>query len=97
MKNILCKSSSILVNLIEGVVAVIALSISYAFIFEKDNQDHSIGLGLFVLLVWMLVLLIPNLFFKFNGKFHIKDNLYFQLAPLILGAGIYTIFQFVLY
>lgn len=97
MKNILCKSSSILVNLIEGVVAVIALSISYAFIFEKDNQDHSIGLGLFVLLVWMLVLLIPNLFFKFSGKFHIKDNLYFQLAPLIFGAGIYTIFQFVLY
>ena len=43
MKNILCKSSSILVNLIEGVVAVIALTISYAFIFEKDNQDHSIG------------------------------------------------------
>ena len=64
MKNILCKSSSILVNLVEGVVAVIALAISYAFIFEKDNQDHSIGLGLFVLLVWMLVLLIPNLFFE---------------------------------
>ncbi|MCR4887622.1 MAG: hypothetical protein K5979_00380 [Ruminococcus sp.] len=97
MKNILCKSSSILVNLIEGVVAVIALTISYAFIFEKDNQDHSIGLGLFVLLVWMLALLIPNLFFKFGGKFHIKDNLYFQLAPLIFGAGIYIIFQFVLY
>ena len=97
MKNILCKSCSILVNLIEGVVAVIALTISYAFIFEKDNQDHSIGLGLFVLLVWMLVLLIPNLFFKFSEKFHIKDNLYFQLAPLILGVGIYTIFQFVLY
>ena len=97
MKAILCKSSSVLVNLIEGVIAVIALTMSYAFVFEKDNQDHSIGLGLSVLLVWMLVLLIPNILFKFGRKFHIRESLYFQLAPLVLGAVIYIIFQFVLY
>ena len=97
MKNILCKSSSVFVNLMEGVIAVIALAMSYAFIFEKDNQDHSIGLGLFVLLVWMLVLLIPNIIFRFGAKFHRKDHLYFQFIPLIAGAGIYMILQFVLY
>ena len=97
MKNILCKSSSVLVNLIEGVAAVIALTMSYAFIFERNYKDHDIGLGLFVLIVWMLVLLIPNIIIKFSGKFRIKDNLLFQLAPLAVGAGIYSFFQLVLY
>lgn len=97
MKNISLKRSSIIFNLIEGVIAVIALTISYAFIFEKNNQDHDIGLGLFISFVWMLVLLIPNIFYKIIGKFHIKDTLYFQLAPLVLGSGIYIIFQLVLY
>ena len=95
MKNIVCKSSFI-VNLIEGVVAVIALTISYAFIFERDNRDHDIGLGLFILFAWIFALLIPNLFFRFVGKFHIKDTLFFQFVPLIIGAVIYTIYQFVL-
>ena len=95
MKNILCKSSSVLVNLIEGFVAVIALLMSYAFILEKDNPDHSIGLGVFVVLVWMLVLLIPNIFFNFGGKYRKKDFLLFQIIPFILGAGIYFIFQLV--
>ncbi len=97
MKTILCKSSSVIVNLTEGIAAVIALTMSYAFIFEKDNRDHSIGLGLFVLLVWLSVLLIPNVFIRSCGRFYIKDTLFFQLAPLILGAGIYILFQLVLY
>ena len=95
MKNIICKSSFI-VNLIEGVVAVIALTISYAFIFEKNNQDHDIGLGLFILSAWVSLLLIPNLLLIFVGKFRIKDNILFQFTPLILGSVIYTIYQFVL-
>ena len=69
---------------------------SYAFIFEKDNKDHGSGSGLLVLSVWMFVLVMPNLFIL-GGKFHIKDNYYFQLAPFILGAGIYIIFQLVPY
>ena len=95
MKNIICKSSFI-VNLIEGVVAVIALTTSYAFIFERDNQDHDIGLGLFILSAWVSLLLIPNLLLIFVGKFRIKDNILFQFTPLILGSVIYTIYQFVL-
>ena len=97
MKNKLYKSSSIIINLLEGVIAVIALTMGYAFIFERDNQNHSIGLGIFVLLVWILVLLIPNILFKLGGKFRIKDTLFLQIVPLIIGAGIYIIFQLVLY
>ena len=97
MRNILYKSSAVIINLIEGAVAVIAFAVSYAFMFETDNQDHSIGLGLFVLLTWLFVLMIPNLFFRFSGKFRIRELLFFQFIPFVLGAVVYLIFQFVLY
>ncbi len=96
MKNIWCKSS-ILVNLIEGAFAVIAVAISYSFIFEADSQDHDIELGLFVALVWLLGFLITNLFFKFVGKFRIKEILFFQLVPFVLGATLFTVYQLVLH
>jgi hypothetical protein len=96
MKNVLCKSSFI-VNLIEGVAAVIALTVSYAFMFERDNQDHDMGLGVFILAAWIFVLLVPNLVFRIVGKFHMKDTLFFQFAPLLLGAVLYTVYQLVLH
>lgn len=97
MKNVLYKGSSVFINLIEGAVAVLAFAMSYGFIFEKYNTNHDSGLGVFVLLVWMLVLLMPNLFFILDGKFSKKENLYFQLVPFILGSGIFIVFKLFLY
>lgn len=97
MNNKLFKGISVLVNLIEGAAAVIALTMSYAFIFEKDNPDHSTGTGLLVLLIWMAVLFIPNIFLKTGGKFDTKDSVYYQSLPFIAGAGIYIIYQLVLH
>ncbi|MBQ8515712.1 MAG: hypothetical protein IJ496_09980 [Ruminococcus sp.] len=96
MKNILCKSSSVIVNLIEGAAAILAVAVIYSFIFESNNKDHDVGLGVFVLLIWLLVLLIPNLFFKFKGKFCIKDVAIFQFVPFLLGAALFTVYQLVL-
>lgn len=99
MKNVLCKNvlckSSFLVNLIEGAVTVLAVAVSYAFIFEED-KDQDIELGLFVSLVWLLCLLITNLFFKFFGKFRIKETLFFQLVPFVSGATLFIVYQLVL-
>ena len=64
MKLNLCKCSAVLLNLFEGAVAVIALAMIYAFMFEANNSNHSIGMGLLVLLVWLAVLCIPNLLFR---------------------------------
>lgn len=97
MKNVLCKSSSVIVNVIEGAVAILAVAVIYSFIFETNNKDHDVGLGIFTLLIWLSVLLIPNLFFKFRGKFRIKDVAFFQLVPFILGAALFTVHQLVLF
>lgn len=96
MKNVLCKSSSVFVNLIEGAAAIPAVAVIYSFIFEADNKDHDVGLGVFVLLIWLLVLLMPNLFFKFGGNFRIKDVMMLQLVPFTLGAALFTVYQLVL-
>ena len=96
MKAFLCRACSAVVDLIEGALAVIALTVSYAFILEKDDPDHSTGLGLFIFLVWLVLLLVPDLIFIFGFKFRMRDTLLFQLLPLILGAGIYLICQFTL-
>jgi len=96
MKNILCKISSVFVNLIEGTIAILAVATIYSFIFEANNKDHDVGLGIFVFLIWMLILIIPNLFFKFGSKFCIKEVVFFQLVPFISGAALFTIYQLVL-
>ncbi len=73
MKNVLCKGSSVFVNLMEGAASILAIAVICAFIFEANNKDNDVGLGVLVLLIWLSVLIIPNLFFKFCGKFRIKD------------------------
>lgn len=104
MRSIWCKNisfknglriSSFIVNLIEGCAAAFAVALNYTLFFEEDSIDHDVGLGLFVLLVLILVLLISNLFFKFAGKFRIKETLLFQLVPLISGAALFAIYQLV--
>ncbi len=92
MKNILCKTGSVLINFIEGAAAIIAVAVIYTFIFETDNiRDHDVGLGVWFLLIWLLVLFTPNLFFTFGGKFRKKEIMIFQLVPFILGAGLYVV------
>lgn len=96
MKNVLSKIGSFIINLIEGAVGIISVAVIYAFIFESDNQDHDVGLGIFVLLIWLAVLLIPNLFIKFVNKFRIKDVMIFQFVPFVLGAVLYPMLSYLL-
>ncbi len=97
MKNVLYKCSSVVVNLLEGAVSVLAIVLIYAFIFEKNNTNHDIGVGVVVILIWLLVLVTPNVLFKLCGKFHIKDVIIFQVAPFITGAVLYILFQLMFY
>ena len=85
LKNILRKSS-FLVNMIEGAATVPAVAVIYSFIFEIDNIDHDVNLGIFILLIWLLGLLITNL---------IKDVIIFQLVPFLLGAVLFTVYQLI--
>lgn len=94
LKNILRKSS-FLVNIIEGAATVPAVALIYSFIFEVDNIDHDVDLGIFILLIWLLGLLMTNLFFKFWGKFRIKDVIIFQFVPFLLGTVLFTVYQLV--
>ena len=91
MKNALCKGSSALLNLIEGFIGVFAFVLVYAFIFEKYNTNHDVGLGLMVLFFWLLILITPNLMYKFGAKFKVRDVILFQLLPFIIGAAAYFI------
>ena len=95
MKNTLCKVSSFIVNLFIGAVSVIALAVIYAFIFEENNKDHDVGLGVLVLFIWLSALIIPNLFFKTRGKFSIKEVVIFQVMPFVLGTSLYIFYQLV--
>lgn len=96
MKLNLCKCSAVLLNLFEGVAAVIALAVIYSFLFEAANSNHSIGMGLLVLLVWLAVLCIPNLLFRIYPGFRRKDGVLFQLVPFLAGAILYILFQIVI-
>ncbi len=93
LKNVLYRSTSILINLIEGAITVLSIAISYSFIFETDNIDHDTGLGIFILLVWLLIMLVPNLILKLYCKFHRKDIIFFQLIPFLLGTVIFITYQ----
>ena len=68
LKNILRKSS-FLVNMIEGAATVPAVAVIYSFIFEIDNIDHDVNLGIFILLIWLLGLLMTNFFYFFWVNF----------------------------
>lgn len=94
LKNILRKSS-FLVNMIEGAATVPAVAVIYSFIFEIDNIDHDVNLGIFILLIWLLGLLMTNLFYFFGGKFRIKEVIIFQLVPFLLGAVLFTVYQLI--
>lgn len=96
MKNVLCKCSSFFVNLIEGAASMFAVAVIYAFLFEANNKEHDIGLGVIILLIWLLVLIIPSLLFICCGKFRIKDVVIFQCVPFILGVALFTVYQLVL-
>lgn len=95
MKLNLCRTAAALLNLIEGAAAVIALAVVYAFLFETGNSNHSIGMGLFVLFLWLAVLCIPNLLFRIFAGFRRKDGILFQLVPFLAGALLYAVFQIV--
>ena len=83
---------SFIVNLIEGAIAVFAVSAIYAFIFDPYNNVHQVGIGVIVLFIWLIILFTPNIMFKFIGKLTIKDIAVFQIFPLLLGAISYVVF-----
>lgn len=91
------RRTSYITNLAEGVVSVIALAISYTFIFEEENQDLDAPLGYFFFMIWLFMLLIPNIAFCILGRFSKKDVLFFQILPIIVGAAAYLIFQLFIY
>ncbi len=93
MKLNLCRYSAVLLNLIEGAAAVIALAVIHAFIFEANNSNHSVGMGMLVLFIWLAVLCIPNLLFRIFAGFRLKDGVLFQLLPFLAGAFLYALFQ----
>lgn len=95
MKLNLCRTAAALLNLIEGAAAIIALAVVYAFLFETGSTNHSIGMGLLVLLIWLAVLCIPNLLFRIFAEFRRKDGILFQLVPFLAGAFLYILFQIV--
>ncbi len=87
--------SSILLNMIEGAAAVVALAMIYAFVFEANNSNHSVGMGILVLFIWLAVLCIPNLLFRIFAGFRRKDGVLFHLVPFLAGAFLYILFQIV--
>lgn len=89
------KTGSFIVNLIEGAVTVLALAVTCSFVFETNHQD--IGFGLFVIMIWLLILLMPNIIFRMIGNFNDKETAVFQIVPLLLGAMAYCAFQLILW
>lgn len=85
-----------LTNIIEGAAAILAVAVICAFVFEAGNPNHDIGLGLFILLTWLIILLVPNILFKIIGNWRKKDIAVFQIFPLLLGAVSYVAFQIAL-
>ncbi len=87
------KVVSILVNFFEGCSALWAAAVCFAFMFEADNPDHSAGMGLFCLAVWLDMLLLPNIPIKKYGKFGKKETLLFQAAPFAAGLILFGVFN----
>lgn len=84
-----------IVNLFGGVIGIIACAIIYSFIFEIDNPEHSIGLGIITLLVALSLILCPNLLFYFKLDFKSQDVIIYQILPFFMGGlirYIYTCF-----
>ncbi len=95
MKLNLCRYSAALLNLFEGAAAIVAIAVIHAFISEANNSNHSVEMGLLVLLLWLAVLCIPNLLFHIFAGFRRKDGILFQLVPFLAGAFLYILFQIV--
>lgn len=91
-KDYAIKKCSFIINLIEGAIAVFAVSAIYAFIFEPNNIVHQTGIGVIVLLIWLTILFTPNIMFKFIVNLSKKDMVVFQILPLLLGAIFYVVF-----
>lgn len=87
------KFSSFIINFIEGVITILAIAVIYSFILEADYKDHDVGLGFFVLFIWLILFFVPNIILMFFGKFQKKDKVIFQFIPIFLGAISYTVFQ----
>ena len=92
MKTNLIRTLSTIYNLLIGAASVIAFAVFYSFVLDKENvKDHSEQLGAFTLVVWLFILLVPNILFRVFGIDKKRDMLIFQLAPLLVGAGAYML------
>ena len=93
MKTNIIRTLSAVSNLIIGAVSVVAFAVFYTFVLDKEEvKDHSEQLGAFTLVVWLFILLVPNVLFRVFGMDKKRDMLIFQLAPLLVGAGTYIAF-----
>lgn len=94
MKTNIIRTLSVVTNLLIGAVSVIFYAVFYGFVFDKEDvKDHSIQLGSFTLLMWLFILLAPNLLFRILGLDKKRDMLTFQLIPLIVGAVVNTLYS----
>ncbi len=91
MKNKVLKILCSIVNLFAGMVGIIAFAVAGSFIFEKDNKDHDIQLGVFVLMISLLIVFSYNVLFSVLGKFNIKSTFLYQILPFCLGGALYFI------
>ena len=93
VKNIFLKSISVVVNVVEGAVGIIAVACIHDLLVVEPNSDPVGGLGIYLLLAWLVILFVPNFGLSWRFAFRRKQILLFQLLPFIVGAIIYMVFQ----
>ena len=79
-------------NMFVGAADFLLAILVYAFMFE-DNDDHSIQLGIFCLLAFLALLILPNILFFRKCKFNIKKSVIYQGLPIMIGMSFYYIIQ----
>ncbi len=93
IKNKFSIAFCIFTNIFVGAVGFLLAVLVYAFMFEANNNNHSIQLGVICLLAFLVLLLLPNVIFFYKCKCNIKKVLIYQGLPIILGMLFYYIFQ----
>ncbi|MBQ7521830.1 MAG: hypothetical protein IJU14_03015 [Clostridia bacterium] len=93
VRNIFLKGISVAVNLVEGAVGIIAFACVHDLLIVEPNSDPVGGLGVYLFLAWLVILLVPNFLLTLHFDFRKKYMMIFQLLPFVIGAVIYIVFQ----
>lgn len=93
MKRVIYRILCFLINIPIGAIGFLFIVLGFSFIFENDNPDHSVQLGIFCYFLALVILILPNILLYYKGKFDKKRMILYQVIPAIIGGVLYCIFQ----